>query len=75
MGLAAWKYVARVVEVHDRLQAREIPIVHIGFHKARVGPLVHIAECGNLNSRLVVGRQLDPPLIHVGGLAEEMRHE
>jgi len=71
MGLAVWKYVARVVEVYDRLQAREISIVHIGFHKARVGPLVHIPECRHLNSGLVVRRQLDPPLINGGGLAEE----
>ncbi len=53
MGLAAWKYVARVVEVHDRLQALEVTIVHIGFHKAGVGPLVHIPECpGTLNLEL-----------------------
>ena len=52
MGLAARQDVARVVEMHDRLQAREISVVPIGLHEARIGPLVHIAQCRHLKSRL-----------------------
>src|SRR6202023_3626440 len=72
MELAARQDVARVVEVHDRLQAREISVVRIGLHEGRIGPLVHIAKCRHLNSRLVARRQLDPSLIYRGGLAEHM---
>ena len=72
MGLAARQDVARIVEVHDRLQAREISVVHIGLHEGRIGPLVHIAQCRHLNSRLIVWRQLEPSLIYRGRLAEQM---
>src|ERR1700730_14783585 len=72
MGLAAWQDVASVVEMHDRLQAREISVVPVGLHEGRIGPLVHIAQCRHLNSRLIVWRQLEPSLIHRRGLAEQM---
>ena len=62
MGLAARQDVARVVEVHDRLQAREISVVAVGLHEARIGPLVHVAQCRHSNSRLVVWRELEPSL-------------
>src|SRR6267142_647310 len=72
MRLAARQHVARVVEVHDRLQTREVSIMPVGLHERRIGPLVHIAQCRDLNSRLIVWRQLEPSRIHRGGLAEQM---
>ena len=56
----------------DRLQAREIPVVPIGLDEARIGTFVHIAQCRHLKSPLIAWRQLDPPLIYCGGLAEQM---
>src|SRR5260370_7081760 len=58
--------------MHDRLQAREISVVRVSLYEARIGPLVHIAQCRNLRSRLVGWRQLEPSPIYRGGLAEQM---
>src|SRR6266446_3117325 len=70
--LAARQDVARVVEMHDRLQAREISVVPVGLDEAWIGPLVHIAQCRHLKPRLVAWRQLEPSLIYRGGLAEQI---
>src|SRR6266700_7583773 len=44
VGLAARQDVARVVEMHDGLQAREIPVVRIGLYKARIRSLIDVAQ-------------------------------
>src|SRR6202011_1330468 len=72
VGLAARQDVARVVEMHDRLQAREISVVSVGLDEACIGPLVDIAQCRHLKPRPVAWRQLEPSLIYRGGLAEQM---
>jgi hypothetical protein len=72
MGLAARQHIARVVEMHDLLQASEISIMPVGLHEGRIGPLVHVAKCRHLNSRLVVRRQLEPSRIDCRRLAEQM---
>jgi hypothetical protein len=71
-GLATRQDVARVVEVHDRLQALEITVVAIRFYEGRIGPLVHVAQRWHPYSRLVVWCQFEPSPIHRGGLAERM---
>ena len=70
VGLAARQNVARVVEMHDRLQARKISVVRVSLHEARIGPLVHIAQRRHLKSPLIAWRQLEPSLIYRGRLAE-----
>ena len=52
--LATRQDVARVVEVHDRLEALEIAIVAIGFDEIRIGPLVHVAQRWHLKSAHVL---------------------
>src|ERR1700730_18227133 len=68
--LASRQDVARVVEMHYLFQAREISIVSVGLDEGWIGPLVDIAQGRHLHSRLVVWRQLEPSLIHSGGLAQ-----
>src|ERR1700726_1013231 len=72
MGRAARQHIARVVEMHDLLQARKISVMRVGLDEGRIRPLVHIAKRRHLNSRLVVRRQLEPSRIDRRGLAEEM---
>src|ERR1700704_219028 len=43
MGLAARQHIARVVEMHDLLQAGKISIMPVGLHEGRIRPLVHVA--------------------------------
>ena len=50
IGGAAPQDVARVVEVHDRLEALEVTIVSVGFNEAGIGSLVHIAQRWRLKS-------------------------
>src|SRR5216684_7651648 len=70
MGLAARQHIARVVEMHDLLQAGKISIMPVGPHEGRIRPFVDVAQCRYLNSRLVVRRQLEPSRIDRRGLAE-----
>src|SRR3977135_3227662 len=72
IGLTAWPNAARVVEVHDGLEAFEIAVVAIGLHEFRIGPLVHVAQRWHPYSRLVIGRERSPSLIDARGLAEQM---
>ena len=44
----------------------------VGLHEGWIGPLVNIAQCRHLHSRLGVWRQLEPSLVHRGGLAQQM---
>src|ERR1700722_14534300 len=60
--LAARQDVARVVEMHDLFQAREISIMSVGLDEGWIGSLVDTAQCRHLHSRLVVWRQLEPSL-------------
>jgi hypothetical protein len=45
VGLASRQDVARVVEMHDLFQAREISIMSVGVDEGWIGPLVDIAQC------------------------------
>src|SRR6266478_8889984 len=56
VGLAARENVARVVEMHDGFQAREIPVVRIGFHKVRIRALIDVAQRWYLKASFVIGR-------------------
>jgi len=67
--LASRQHIARIVEMHDRFQAREITIVPVRLHESGIRPLVNITQRRHLNSSLVVWRQLAPSLIHRGGVA------
>ena len=58
--------------MHNLLQAGEVSIMAIGLHEGWIGPLVDIAQCRHLNSRLIVWRQLEPTLVYRGGLAQQM---
>src|SRR5258705_13910087 len=72
MGLAARQHIARVVEMHDMLQAGKIPIMPLGLHEGRIRPPVPAAQCWALYSRLVVRRQLEPSRVDRRRLAEQM---
>src|ERR1019366_2054185 len=48
--------VPRVIEVHDFLERLEVAIVAVGLDEARIRPLVHVAQGGDL-----VLAQLRPP--------------
>ena len=72
MGLASRQDIARIVEMHNPLQAREVSVVPISLHEGGIRPLVDVAQCRHLHSRLVVGRELQPSLVHCGGLAQQM---
>ena len=69
---AARQDVARVVEMHDRLDALEITIVAIGFDEGWIWPLVHIAQRRHLKAPLVRGDERYPARINGGGLAEQL---
>ena len=43
-GLAPRKHIPRVVEMHNLLQAFEVPVVHVGFDEIRSRPFVDIAQ-------------------------------
>ena len=58
--------------MHDLFQAGEVSIMPVSLHERRIGPLVDIAQCRHLHSRLVVGRELQPSLVDGGGLAQQM---
>src|SRR4051794_17924524 len=72
IGAAAPQDVARVVEAHDRLEALEVTIVSVGFDKARIGSLVHIAQRWRLKSPHVLSCQREPASINRGRLAEQI---
>src|SRR3981189_2654768 len=72
MGLAARQHIARVIEMHDLLQAGKISIMPVGLHEGRIRPLVHVAQCRHPHSCLVVRRQLEPSRVDRRGLAEQM---
>ena len=52
VGLAARQDVARVVEMHDRLQAGEVAVVPVGLDEGWIGPLIHIAQRRDLKSSI-----------------------
>ncbi len=72
MGLTSRQNIAGVVEMRDLFQAREVSVMPVGLHEGWRRPLVHIAQRRHLHSRLVVWRELEPSLVHGGGLAQQM---
>src|SRR5882757_1935522 len=72
MWLTARQHIARVVEMHDLLQAGKISIVPVGLHEGRIRPLVYVAQRRHPHSRLVVWRKRDPSLVDRRRLAEQM---
>jgi hypothetical protein len=72
MGPTARQHVARVVEMHDGLQALEISIVPIGLDELRIVPLVDVAQRRHSKSPSILGRQGKPPRIHGRWLTERM---
>src|SRR2546421_13037750 len=72
IGAAAPQAVARVVEVHDRLEALEVAIVSVRFDEAWIRSLVHIAQRWHLKSPHVLGCQRAPASINRGGVAKQI---
>src|SRR5216683_2952931 len=70
---AARQDVACVVEMHDVLEAGEVPIVHVGFDKGRVWPLVDVAQCRNPYLAGELRRICLPGRVRVGLAAQLMR--
>src|ERR1700730_5433459 len=68
--LASRQGVARIIEVHDRLEALEIAVVTVGLHKSGIRPLVHVAQCRDLISASIVGSELAPSRIYRRRLAQ-----
>ena len=72
IGAAARQKIARVVEVHDRLEALEVTVVPIGFDEGWIGALVHIAKRRHPEACLTIAREREPAHIHGGGLAQRV---
>ena len=72
MGLAARQGVARIVEMHDGLQTREIPVVSVRLHEVRIRAALYIAQGRHLKPRAIARRQLEPSVIYFRGLTKQM---
>src|SRR3984893_11135526 len=62
--LASRQGAARIIEMHDRLEALEITVVTVGLHEGRIRALVHIAQCRNLKPASVGVGEVAPSRIH-----------
>src|SRR5713226_5722809 len=63
--LALGQDVPRVIEMHDLFEAFEVAIVHVSLHKGWRGTHVDVAQSGNLELGVELGREFDPPRIRI----------